>query len=299
MPPGSLDSQEVTTFVYGHFNAFPLVYKPDEPNNGGVFPYDKTPSELFDAIRDQNPEDEIIMVNHPRGGGFGSYFSYVEYNRQTGEADNPEGWDTNWDAIEVFNGSCPKLGSNETLADWVSMTNSGLIRTLGSGSDSHRENDPIGMPRNWIQIDKELLKEDHQQLVEAVRQRHLFVSCGPFVRFRTQDGEVGLGSRTQTNEDGVVTFSVEVQVPDWMQLDEVRLIKNGLVIDSAPIEIETSGVRLETTFEDQPDADAWYAVEVLGSGSMMPVHSSGSPYAFTNPIEVDADKDGDWTPPGL
>ena len=293
------DGQEVTTFEYGHFNAFPLLYKPGTTNTGGVFPYDKKPAELFEAIRNQNPEDEVIQINHPRGSSLGAYFSYVGYDPATGEVENNEHWSTNWDSIEVFNGRCRGLGDNDVLDDWISMTNNGLLRTLGSGSDSHRENDPIGMPRNWIKIDEQALRQNHQLLVEAVRGRRLFVSCGPFVTFETADGQVGLGGRTGVNEDGQVSFSVEVQAPDWLELDEVRLIRNGQPIDSALIDNNQSGVRLTTTFTDEPQADAWYAIEVVGSGSTLPVHPAGPPYAFTNPIEVDGDGDGQWTPPGL
>jgi hypothetical protein len=39
-------------------------------------------------------------------------------------------------------------------------------------------------------------------------------------------------------------------------------------------------------------------VEVLGEGSLSPVELGDTPYALTNPIEVDQDKDGVWTPPG-
>ncbi len=291
--------QEVTTFEYGHFNAFPLLYEPEKPNTGGIFPYDKRPDELFAAIRAQQPEDEIIQINHPRGSNLGSYFSYVGYDRATGEPANPEGWSTNWDSIEVFNGRCSRLGSNEALDDWIAMTNSGLIRTLGSGSDSHRENDPIGMPRNWIRIDAEALKQDHQLIVGAVRSRQIFVTCGPFVRFEAEGGAISLGQRTAPDAEGHVEFRVQVQAPDWIRLDEARLIRNGVPIDSLPIQEQGSGVRLEATFTDRPEADAWYALEVIGSGSMLPVHANGPPYAFTNPIEVDVDGDGNWTPPGL
>ncbi len=57
-------------------------------------------------------------------------------------------------------------------------------------------------------------------------------------------------------------------------------------------------MRLDTVFTVSPAADAWYAVEVIGHGDMRPVTRAGPPYALTNPIEVDADRDGVWTPPG-
>ena len=36
---------------------------------------------------------------------------------------------------------------------------------------------------------------------------------------------------------------------------------------------------------------------MAGSGSLSPVEMGDGPYALTNPIEVDADGDGAWTPP--
>ncbi len=179
------------------------------------------------------------------------------------------------------------------------MTNMGLAKTLASGSDSHRENDPIGMPRNWIKLDRDAVREGRQNLVFPVRERRMFVSCGPFVRFMTEDRSAGLGDRIVPDSEGRVSFWVEVQAPDWIGLEEVRLWRDGVPIATVPITTEGSGVRLETTFTDEPEQDAWYAVEVIGSGSMLPVHSNGPPYALTNPIEVDVDGDGTWTPPGL
>jgi hypothetical protein len=101
------------------------------------------------------------------------------------------------------------------------------------------------------------------------------------------------------DSQGEVSFWVQVQAPGWIALDELRLHRNGEVIDVIPIEEAASGIRLETLLSDQPTADAWYMVEVIGSGSLLPIHKNGPPYAATNPIEVDVDGDGEWTPPGL
>lgn len=293
----SPSAQEVTTFQYGHFNAFPMLERPEEFNRGAVFPYDKTPAELFAAIRSQSDGDEIIQVNHPRGGGFGAYFSWAEYDASTGTAGNP-GWDMNWDAIEVFNGGCGGGSGAETFRDWVSFTNLGARKVLGSGGDSHRENDPIGLPRNWIHVDKAAVAADPQTLVAAVRARRVVVSCGPFVTVAASSGE-GLGELAAVAEDGSVTFAVQVQAPGWIDLVEVRLLRNGDAVDAAQITQTSGGVRWEGTFTDTPQDDAWYAVEVVGAGSILPVHKNGPPYAATNAIEVDADGDGEWTAPGL
>ena len=291
-----IHGQEVTTFEYGHFNAFPLAEDPDGTNYGAVFPYDKRPAELFEAIRNQSEGDEIIQVNHPRGSDLGSYFSWAGLSVADLSTDKPDEWDTNWDAIEVFNGSC---GGNEVLADWIAMTNAGWRKTLAGGSDSHREDDPIGLPRVWIQVDRAEVAADHHAVVAPVRERRAFVSCGPFVRFETADGAAGLGDLADVAGDGTITFHVQVQAPSWITLDDVMLYRNGVVIAVVPIEVHEGGVRLDTELTDQPAADAWYAVEVKGHGSLLPVHKNGPPRAFTNAIEVDADGDGEWTPPGL
>jgi hypothetical protein len=51
----------------------------------------------------------------------------------------------------------------------------------------------------------------------------------------------------------------------------------------------------------QFEADAFVTVEVLGhpSGAFEAVLPGFDPIAFCNPIYVDADGDGVWTPPGL
>ena len=292
-------AQEVTTFEYGHFNAFPLVLDADKPNWGGIFPHDKNPVELFDAIRAQHDGEVVIQVNHPRGmAGPGAYFTHVRLDPETLEVNNPDAWSTNWDTIEVFNGDCSTSDSNgKTLTDWIAFTNHGLRKTLASGSDTHGEGSPPGIPRNWIRLDYDAVEADSQTLVEAVRARRMFVSCGPFVRFEAADG-TGLGGLTAVDDDGKVSFSVRVEAPTWMAVDEVRLLENGVMVDAVDVSASDDPVvRLDAAFEVTPEADAWYAIEVIGSGSLAPFSRSGPPYALTNPIEVDADGDGDWTAP--
>jgi hypothetical protein len=288
--------QEVTTFAFGHFNAFPLIWDPAAPNLGAVFCYDKLAPALFDAIRAQNPADEIVQVNHPRGIDISAYFTYVGLDPSTLEVKLPDEWSTNWDAVEVFNGSC---AIKEPYADWVGLTNHGHKKVLASGSDTHSLHTPPGVPRNWIHVDFDTLRKDHQNLVPAVRSRDLFVSCGPFVTFHTVDG-VPMGGLAKPAADGKLGLRVVVQAPTWISLNEVKLLENGLVVDGVDLATPADPVtRFDGEFTVSPKADAWYALQVLGSGSMSPVSDSGAPAAFTNAIEVDADGDGVWTPPAL
>ncbi len=290
--------QEVTTFLYGHFNVFPLVPDPDLPNNGGVFEHGQSPSELFANMRAQHPGDTVIMINHPRSGpNLSSYFNYVGLDAEADTVRHDDEWVLDWELVEVFNRSCGGDTNRQVLEDWIGLTNHGHRKGIAATTDSHHENRVPGLPRTWIQMDKELLRADHQELVAPLRDRRSFVSCGPFVRFEAEDG-TGLGGMTTVDEEGKVRFNVKVEAPTWMRLDEVRLLENGETIESIDV-TDRNGevVRFDGILEARPAGDAWYVVKAIGSGSLAPVSWEGSPYAITNPIEVDADGDGVWTPP--
>jgi hypothetical protein len=68
---------ELTTFEFGHFNAFPLEYQVGSVNRGAV-PWQRIPPQtIFDELRDNGklgPDKTIIQVNHPRDSILG-YFS--------------------------------------------------------------------------------------------------------------------------------------------------------------------------------------------------------------------------------
>ena len=293
----AVPGQEVTTFEFGHFNSFPLEYRELEPNNGAVFPYDKNPTTLFEAIRSQGTYQPFIQVNHPRGSAISGYFDYIGFDAVTGESSRSgDAYSTNFDGIEVFNGSC---GLSAEFDDWVAMTNLGWRKALSSGSDSHNERGVIGNPRQVTFVEAQEVRSDLAVYAEALRKRRSFVTCGPFVRFHTVDESAGMGDLAPVDNDGQVAFRVQVSAPSWQTLTDVRLMRNGEVVDIVPIVEAAGGVRLDATLTDTPQADAWYMIHVTGSGDIRPVYNSGAPAAFTNPIEVDADGDGSWTPPGL
>lgn len=298
-----IPGQEVSTVVYGHFGAFPLVYDPTLPSGGAVFEHGWPGTELFDAIRAQHDGDLIVQVNHPRSStALKAYFNAIGLDSETLVASRaPERWTTEWDTLEVFNTRCASAENSRTLEDWFNLNDHGFKKAVSSGSDSHSESDGIGNPRSWIEVSRAAVERDHEAIVAPLRERRAFVSCGPFVRFSTRDG-VGMGGLA-TAESGEVRFVVRVEAPSWMQIDRVRLLENGAPIET--LELATwprpDGLRPAVRFDGElvarPTADAWYVVEVLGSGGLWPIEPGDDPYALTNPIDVDLDGDGAWTPP--
>ena len=77
----------------------------------------------------------------------------------------------------------------------------------------------------------------------------------------------------------------------------IAVLQNGQVIATEDLSGAEGAERFNDVIRVTPKADSWYSIEVIGSGSMAPAVLGGSPYAVTNPIEIDADGDGTWTPP--
>jgi hypothetical protein len=156
-------------------------------------------------------------------------------------------------------------------------------------------------------------------------------SNGPFVRVRaTTEGNAAIhevGDTLQLPKDvalpALVTIEVEVQAPEWMPFDTVELHRD--VTSTAPVPGEVNKVAptprqkavfalgkddlqpawdghkeakrwvKKVTFHEPVGKDAWFVVYVNG-GQKLPlalVSGKGAqPFAFSNPIYVDADGGG-------
>ncbi len=155
------------------------------------------------------------------------------------------------------------------------------------------------------------------------------------VRFyATGDDRVGPGSDVSGSS---VNLSIEVQSPGWIPIDQVELYENGRLIevwDTTDID-NSQVVKFATDLTVEPTKDSWYVVIASGGGDLAPVFTpveyppifledvvTGAlagigldsflpeaipiprafpvhPYALTNPIWVDSDGDGEFTPPGI
>lgn len=287
---------EVTTYVYGHFNAFPLTPRPNQLNNGGIEWFDVSAPDLFRRIRESEEHPVVIQVNHPRGAVTGAYFSAVGLDRDSGTIANAELWSPDFDALEVFNGGCYN-GETEVVLDWFDLLNRGYKVALSGGSDTHSEHG-LGFPRVFIQTPNQPANFDPQEIVVAYEAMKAFVSCGPFVHFEI----AGAGLGELVTQPPVLEAFVEIQAPSWMTFEDFRIIRNGVEIFLLPAK-DWSGGGEVTRFRgfvalEPTDFDAWYVLEVRGTGDLWPLHW-GPPYALTNPIFVDADGSGSFEPPLL
>ena len=76
------------------------------------------------------------------------------------------------------------------------------------------------------------------------------------------------------------------------------LVVDGEVVDTVALsEDRESVVRFEGVLGTNLDRDAFVIVVVEGDAPMDPLYPGKLPFAFTNPLFVDGDGDGTWTPP--
>jgi hypothetical protein len=297
--------EEITTH-FGHFNALPLTYDPSKSSFGAIWWYDLKAPRLFDLVYDTNP-DAIIQINHPRGLPAGAYFSYVDYDPATDTAKNKQKaseWSTRFDAIEVINGKNFAGNWKEVSPDWMGMLNHGRRITATGNSDSHRATtSECGYPRNLVIMgtdDPRSIKP--VDLSNAIKAGRVIVSGGAIIHFSiSPNGDPqkasGLGELVSLSDD-TAHLHIRVEAAPWISLNHIEIIANAKSIWQQDLSAsETSIVRFNDTIPLKPERDTWYIILVRGSKQLTPVVSGAIPFAFTNPIYVDANKNQKFDPP--
>lgn len=291
---------EISTERLGHFIAFPLKPDPAARGHGALQWRGLTPGQIFSALHGL-PTHPIVQVNHPRDGRLG-YFTQVGLDSLTGAA-RSDSMDLRFDALEVFNGK--RVPAAElVMADWFHLLNRGYTMTATGNSDSHQAvAQEAGYPRNFVRLgvdDPAAVRID--SLVAAVRRHAIVVSNGPMIRFAASDGTPMGGSTRLPSGGAPLTLDVRVDAAPWVDVSSVTLVANGVAVDSAAVAPSQDERRALLHFAIAPAVDTWYVVVVRGTHGLDPVVpvENGrvvTPFAFTNPIWVDADGDGRFTAP--
>jgi hypothetical protein len=303
---------EVTTrgFKFGHFNVFPLRYRPDQPDNGALAYADTTPRELFRRAR-REPGRPVLQVNHPRMPPDIGYFDLVGFDARTGRAADDRYGD-DYDAIEVFNGTdLPLLRKvNENLRDWMALLNLGRRYTATGNSDSHRVRfESAGYPRTYVRVpaprDGEAASAtsprsdapgriDVGAAMAAIRRGQATVTSGPFVEVSALGK--GPGEQVSLPASRRLPVRVRVQAPPWQDVSTVELWSNGERVASVPVAARAGDVvRFDGQLDVPVTRDGWVLAVVRGKRAypdrLLPF-TNVVPLAFTNPIWIDADGDG-------
>ena len=297
-------------FTVGHLNALPMPFEPMAFRGGAPATEGRRLRDIIDDLR-ALPSAVLVQLNHPRdrfaaGVEEGSYFTHLAV---AGEAYDPTlplqedpnhalierggtgSRDLDYDAVELLNG-----GSMDryriTRADWFSLLLQGVVHTGTANSDTHRAGRLPAIPRNYVPVeDDDPAHFEERELIEAVREGRSYGSTGPLLHVSL--GGEGIGG---SFEGSAADLVVGAAAAPWVTLNELRVFVNGDLADRREIRAGQ-----EHTIPLRFDRDSFVTVEVEGpqTGTYSAVAPDFTPFAFSNPIFVDADGDGQWTAPGL
>jgi hypothetical protein len=180
----------------------------------------------------------------------------------------------------------------QTRADWFSLLLQGERRTGTANSDSHHLRDPVGLPRNYVAADDASIAAfDQDAFVSAVKRGVLYGTTGPLLEVSLGDTPLG-----GLHAGGKGTLHVAVRAADWVPVNRLEVYANGTRIAR-----EDAAQRSDHEIAIDLAQDAFVTVEVWGEPDerYQAIAPGFTPYAFTNPIFVDADGDGAFRAPGL
>lgn len=296
-----ITSVELTSMeLWGHMGVLPLEADPGRPNGGAPlwqrFPTERdldvpletlSPPRVFAEVR-ARPEAPIIIINHPRG--WPNYFDYVGLDRTTGLVDKPEEWDEEFQVVEIFNDSGWLANRNGTVADWLTLLDSGRrIFAVGS-SDSHGvSNSPVGYPRTCLYVGT----DDPRQLTpamvrDATQAGRSTISGGIYV----EASVLGAGPGQEvTGAPSLASVRVRVQAARWVDVDAIDVVVDGETVETIPIlpgdaDPANPVVRYdaEIPITIAPGRGSYVIVAAYGDSDLSPVHPRRLPFGVTNPI---------------
>jgi hypothetical protein len=199
--------------------------------------------------------------------------------------------------IELLDKNAP----DSNLDEWFELLNLGKRYSAVGNSDSHKLiGQYVGYPRTYVRVpDDRPEAVSAEQISRALLSGHAIVSGGPFVVARAE-GRAGPGDFVAASS-GNVTLEVSVRAPDWMDVRRAEVYVNGQRVTTVPSRATQSPIRIEAVVPLRVRRDSWIVVAARGDKplkALMP-GTPAVPFAFTNPIFVDADADGVFRAPGV
>ena len=316
---------EVTT-RRGHFNVFPVVL--------AARPADQTIEDwpgLLQNIHELSGV-RVVILNHPTDTHVGfTPFAATNFNRITGK--NLRGdFDFSFDAVEVINSGAMRSDWMEPFRCWFALLNRGSKITGVGASDSHDVSRFIvGQGRTYIRADdSDPAQIDVQKACDNLKAGRAIVSLGLFPQLKISDAPDALDAPQLTagvlvpsgsgpgdlHQGGSRFFEVAASVdfPTWINptgRTTATLYENGRAKLIFPFDVAKKAGRplaFKARFP-KPKADSWYVLIAQTPGVTNTYWSIARPYqpsspewepamlGATNPIYLDADGDGHYSPP--
>jgi hypothetical protein len=294
----TIPGNEVTT-TNGHFNIFPVSLS--------ASPVDHTKAswpDLLARVR-QSPGVRFVILNHPTDTHAGFIpFAATNLNPVTGK--NLRGdFDFTFDGVELVNSGAMRTDWMEPIRAWFALLNRGS-RIVGIGSsDCHDVSRFIvGQGRTYIQgDDSDPGRIDIQKVCETLKQGRSVVSLGLFPQLRIADAPDALDAPQLTT--GALPAS-------GSGIGDLHTGSSKFFEVTASMDFLAKRPGQPLAFKarfPKPKADTWYVLVADMPGVTNAYWSIARPYqpsspewnpamiGVTNPIWLDADGDGRFTPP--
>jgi hypothetical protein len=177
------------------------------------------------------------------------------------------------------------------------MNNQGVFKTAVGVSDSHERDTEAGLGRTLIASSSDDPKNiDLDEIFQSLKNGRALVGGGIFADIHIADAAIG----DLTTQTAPFDVHIMVQAADWVPVEQVILIENGVTIETLPLQpYGADAVRLDTNVTVNPTKDSWYAAVATGriDDRLDPVFRGARPVGMTNAIKVDVDGNGTFDPP--
>lgn len=322
----SLLGTELNPYTAGHSNFFPYQPQPLAYRRGMVANEDRRLRDIINDVRKLSP-NVVVQLNHPRhsdslsgaipdnykelidAGNFFDHMGTAGHPYQASkplnsypnnvliEKDKTTGLrDLDFDLIEVVNpgGADHEARLRATRRDWLSLVKQGERKVATANSDSHMSAQQVAVPRTMVQVQGDSVATFNEpEFLRALKAGAVYGTTGPMLELDLSGKTMG---ETFTGERG--QLRLRISSADWISVAKAEIQINGeTVADYDLVDQPSNELLVPISF----DKDSFVTVEVRGP--ITPLYSAIypgiSPYAFSNPIYVDFDADGEWQAPGL
>ena len=323
---------------WGHITAWPVGGSAAPPSRWPGSPAQAIVQWRARQVDNPDPatgQELLLTLAHPRGIQFRAdlrpkdqawaLFNNLGYDRSLPVGEGANAWmleladdgrttAMDFDALEVVN-RMGLIKYRELRLDWFALLNQGYAFTGVGGSDSHAlAVERVGLPLTVIHSGAESRGQpDLDQALRAARAGQVSVTTGPFVELELVAGEqrAGLGELLIPGDEPLQAV-IRIRHAPWVPVHELRLVQDGRVVHRSQLggrpRDEGPAAEVVETVVLELERDAWLLAEagwpvdaedMLVGGTYSVVAPGYVPFAFTNPVRVDVDGDGSWTPPGL
>jgi hypothetical protein len=217
-----------------HQNVFPLHHHPHRQDGGGPVTAQGLEEQIERIALWDDRSEKLLQQNHPDLG----WMFYDKNGDGVPDAGHERAFGF-MDVIEIHpidvawklrqSSQAPKDWSNR-IFHWLQLLNQGHRIPGVVNTDSHYNLHGSGGLRIWLESPTDKPGEIKVlDMVHAAEHGHIIMSNGPFLRVfaRPANGEGDTAGGELSAPDGKVTLSIEVQSPNWIDIDEVFVLVNG------------------------------------------------------------------------